>query len=90
VVTLPKEFVATKLPGYFFNTVTEKLYSIKVAGVLRELSRQYPDDFNHGLDGYSVSHKGNPRRLEMRYLKSIQPSDTVIKVEHKRTHDGVA
>jgi hypothetical protein len=39
MVTLPKDFVATKHDGYFWNLKEQKLYSIKVGGTLyRRLS----------------------------------------------------
>jgi hypothetical protein len=32
MVVMPDEFVATRYPGYFWNTDDQKLYSIKVTG----------------------------------------------------------
>jgi len=80
MVTLPKEFVATKIPGYFFNIETKKLFSIKVSGELREMKRIRPNYFNHNLNGYRVSHKGSFRRLEMGYLERLKPANTEIKI----------
>ena len=38
MVTLPKDFVATRYPGYFWNVVEKKLYSIKVTGELKPMT----------------------------------------------------
>lgn len=80
MVTLPKEFVATKYPGYFFNISDEKLYSVKVNGMLSKLSRQRPNQFNHFLDGWRVSVGGRRRYLEIDYLKSLKPGPTIFPV----------
>lgn len=37
MVTLPKDFVATRYPGYFWNVVERKLYTLKVTGELRPM-----------------------------------------------------
>ena len=48
MVTLPKDFVAIKFPGYFWNIKEQRLYSMKVTGVLRPLAGPYtPNHFNH-------------------------------------------
>ena len=74
MVTLPKEFVMTRFPGYFWNTNNHKLYSIKVTGELRPLT------FNKGgtfygvthMPGYQISVNGQKRRLTLDYLKTLK------------------
>ena len=84
MVTLPKSFTATKIPGYFWCLDTFKLYSIKIGGELRQLVKQEPNHFNHYTDGYRVSHKGYPRWLKMDYLDSLELTDSEINVAKKR------
>ena len=81
MVTLPKEFVATKYPGYFFNITDQKLYSVKVTGMLKPLAKQFPNQFNHFVpEGYSVSIRGKKRVLELSYLKTLKPKSTVYPI----------
>ena len=57
MVVLPKGFTATRYPGYFWDTKGQKLYSIKISGQLRELTKTYPNIFNHLREtGYRISH----------------------------------
>jgi len=63
MVTLPKEFVATRYPGYFFNTKDDQLYSMKIDGVLKPLRFYKPNRFNH-LDIYLTTLKSGDRDLE--------------------------
>ena len=60
MVTLPKDFVAIKFPGYFWNIKEQRLYSMKVTGVLRPLAGPYtPNHFNHLLaPAYRISING--------------------------------
>lgn len=98
MVTLPAPFVATKYPGYFFNTEDEKLYSIKIDGVLKQLKYHYANRWNHigtwptklkdgssvySKGGYVVSVKGCNRVLTIEYLKDIEPHDSTIPVKEK-------
>jgi hypothetical protein len=62
MVVFPKEFVAIKYPGYFWNTEDKRLYSIKVTGELRPLYLK-PAYMSHSK-GYAVSVKGKKRFLE--------------------------
>lgn len=39
-VKLPKQFVSTRWPGYYWNIKEERLYSCKISGVLRPLTLQ--------------------------------------------------
>lgn len=81
MVTLPKEFVATKFPGYFWHTVEQKLYTLKVTGVLRPLKKQPPNRYNHYKDMYAVSHKGQRRGLLVEKLKQLQLTNSVFPVQ---------
>lgn len=82
MVTLPKEFVATRFPGYFWNIETQTLYSLKVGGVLREMKRCKPNRWNRWHEeGYRVSHEGRNRNLFMSYLTKLEPSDSEIPVQ---------
>ena len=80
MVTLPKEFVATKYPGYFWNIQNEQLYSVKVTGTLKPLAKQLPNQFNHFVAGYKISVRGNKRTLALDYLKTLKPKTTVYPI----------
>jgi hypothetical protein len=91
MVTLEPQFVATKYPGYFFNTQDHKLYSMKVDGVLKPLKFHRPNHFNHlwryndTNGGYQVSVKGRKRWLLIEELEAIKPHDATIPVrEHEK------
>lgn len=88
-VTFPPEFIKTKYPGYFFNTANNKLYSIKIDGVLKPLAFQKPNRFNHlwRLDtkgGYNISVKGRKRTYLIEDLKRLEVVDSVIPVRERR------
>lgn len=85
MVKLPPEFVATRLFGYFWNTKTQRLYSIKVSGVLRELAITRPNKWNELNEaGYRVSDKGRRKFLPVSQLKMIPVGqDSTIPVEIK-------
>jgi len=80
MVTLPKEFVATKYPGYFWNIQDQKVYSVKVTGTLKPLVKQTANQFNHFLAGFKVSVRGQRRLLAMDYLRTLKPKSTVFPV----------
>jgi hypothetical protein len=80
VITFPKEFVATKYPGYYWNIVDQKLYSIKVTGMLKPLAYQKPNHWNHGMDNYKVSVNGRHRYLYLDYLKKLNPKREKVPV----------
>jgi hypothetical protein len=85
MVTLPKDFVATKYPGYFWNLKEEKLYSLKVTGILRPMAGPYkPNPFNHWVTpGYQISVEGHKRSLHVDYLKKLKAVNSVIPMEKK-------
>lgn len=71
MITFPPEFVTTKFPGYYWNTATQRLFSIKVTGELHEMKRSYPNRWTHWHDAYQVSVKGRRNLLTLEYLKSL-------------------
>ena len=85
MVRLPNVFIATKFPGYFWNTETQTLYSLKIDGVLKELKMVYPNHFNMiRMPGYRVSVKGRRKYLSIGYLKKLKPEFSVIPVSRPR------
>jgi hypothetical protein len=82
MVTLPPEFTATWYPGYFWNTKTKKLFTLK-SGVLKEMKLTKPTIFNHGFLGYRVSHLGQRRNMWLKSLHMIKHMDSVIPVYTK-------
>lgn len=81
MITFPPEFVATKYPGYFWNTRTQTLFSIKVNGVLKQIKKSRPSVFNRYLKGYRVSHEGIRRNLTTEYLTALTTGNSVIPVK---------
>lgn len=81
MITLPPEFTATKYPGYFWNTRTQSLFSIKVTGVLRPIKKCRPNIFNDYFKGYRVSHQGQRVLLKMEYLTALTPKNSIIPVQ---------
>lgn len=70
-----------KCPGYFWDTSSHKLYSIKIGGVLRELSTHRVDpgvarrfQLNPGIY-YRVSNKGKPKYIHIVQLKRLKVED---------------
>lgn len=82
MVTLPPEYTATKYFGYFWNTKEQRLYSIKIGGILRPLKVTKPNRWNE-LPGpaYRVSDKGWKRYLLVSDLKKLTTQDSIIPVE---------
>ena len=77
MITLPKDFVSTRHPGYYWNHVEKKLYSLKVTGELRQLSF-FSGGFLGGRNiepGYKISVKGIRRKYTLRYLMSLKPTE---------------
>jgi hypothetical protein len=80
-----------KLPGYFWDVETHKLYSIKVGGVLREMKvhRLHPCvrfgrfskiKLKAGELYYSLSHQGHSRAMPVRDLKKLTLVDYDVPV----------
>lgn len=78
MVTLPTEFVAISIPGYFWNLRTKTLFSIKVTGTLKELLKPYPCKYNNYHNGYIVSHKGLRRYIQADYLNKLVATNSEI------------
>lgn len=75
MIVLPSEFVMTRYPGYFWNIIEKKLYSIKVTGELRPMTFDKGGRF-YGRDivpGYRISVNGQKRKLTMEYLGTLKP-----------------
>ena len=82
MVTLPKDFVATKYPGYFWNVVEKKLYSLKVTGELRALTF-YRGGWFYGRmiePGYSISVNGLRKRYTMTYLNTLYATNDIQEI----------
>ncbi len=83
MVTLPSEFIATKFPGYFFNSKDEKLYSLKIDGILKPLRYYTPNPFNHmhrTAGGYYVSVRGSRKLYTIEKLRELVASNSEIPV----------
>jgi hypothetical protein len=82
MVTLPKDFVATRYPGYFWNVVEKKLYSIKITGELRPMTLQRGGSwYGHVIEpGYQISVRGQKRRLTMKYLCSLKATKAIQEI----------
>jgi hypothetical protein len=94
-IQFPEGFVALKkLPGYFFNTQSKQLFSLKVTGVLRPLKRQIASSktvgamAKHGLrdvaigEGYyNISHKGKKKTLLERRISAKLDFNHVIPLQ---------
>lgn len=77
MIVFPQEFVKTKHPGYYWNTVEHRLYTIKVTGELRPMAFNKGGHF-YGVyrePGYQISVKGRKRKLTMDYLGSLKATD---------------
>lgn len=81
MITFPPEFTATKYPGYFWHTTEQKLYSIKIGGVLRPLYLCKANKFNHGMAGYKISVNGKKKYLWESTLKKLKIKDSVVPVQ---------
>lgn len=79
--TLPDGFVATRIPGYFWDVNSQKLYSIKT-GVLREMILSVPNRYNGiSLPAYRVSHEGKKRYITLEELVRLKPICSVVPVD---------
>ena len=61
MVQFPAEYIQLdKFPGYYWNTITKSIYSIKVGGILTPLKFHKPFYINGKmtLPGYKLSLKG--------------------------------
>lgn len=82
MITFPVEFAATMHPGYFWNVMEQRLYSMKTSGVLKAMKHQSPNRWNNGLSGYRISVNGRRRWLDDKYLRQLSATtDSVIPVD---------
>lgn len=79
MVILPIEFVKTRYPGYYWNTESQTLYSLKINGVLKEIKISRPNHFNNYTQpGYRVCVKGKRKFMS---LSSLQKLTAQLSVE---------
>lgn len=91
MISFPKDFTATKYPGYFWNVKEKELYSMKVDGILKPLKRQsfyklqsfsryaWRIDCDKWL--YQVSVKGCKKYLTDTYLLALELEDSQVPVK---------
>lgn len=86
IVSLPKGFVATKFPGYFWHIEEQQLYTIKVHGVLTPLKITKPNQrFNYlNEPAYRVCVRGVRRWLHLRDLRKLTYNNSEVPVAEKR------
>ena len=77
MITFPDGFVATRFPGYFWNTADEKLYTMKVTGVLRPMRVCTPPPGQPYHESYRVSVNGVRHRLTIAQIKRVLLRGTV-------------
>lgn len=82
MLVFPKNFTATKIPGYVWDVKNRELYSFKVGGVLKKLKirKPYFKSFYKEYH-YCVSHKGKHRVLTLSYLSNLVVEDSEIKFQ---------
>ena len=82
MIYLPEGLTPTKYPGYFWHLGDQKLYSIKVGGVLHEMTLTYPGRYNRlDFPVYRVSHKGKRKLLFLHELRKLRITDHEIPYE---------
>ena len=89
MISFGKEFIEIRYAGYFWNRDDERLYSIKMRGILTPLKRVRPHRRNNFQEGYLVSHNGQPKIVSLDYLHKL-PKTTKHKIpviqERKQYH----
>lgn len=78
MITFPPNLVAGRYPGYYWDVVDHKLYSIKIYGELCEIQLRTGNRWNNGKAGFAVSHKGCKRYLVLEILMKLRPKDSVV------------
>lgn len=79
MVILHPRFIPINYPGYFWDTESKRLYSIKVEGVLRPLSVTRPNKFNRlSSPAYRISYKNEPRYVFVDRLEKLERKDYII------------
>lgn len=77
MITFPPEFVTTKYSGYYWNTKTLRLFSIK-SGELKELYLNQPNKYNFFKLGYRVSVKGVKHFMTYDALKKLSSQEIQV------------
>lgn len=91
MVTLPKDFVATRYPGYFWNVTEKKLYSLKVTGELKPMTFFKGGTF-YGVrhePGYKICVNSVRRKYTMEYLLSLKATTDIQEIGVANEHFGV-
>ena len=79
MITLPINMTATKYPGYFWDVIEQRLYSLKVTGVLRPIKLTQPNNFNKLHEpGYRVSVNGKPKMLMLSSLLTLTLVHSIV------------
>lgn len=76
MIHFPPEYIKTDYPGYLWNVKEQKLYSLKVNGVLKPLTFQrggvwIPKLGSKTIPGYRISHNGIKKTITLNYLRSL-------------------
>lgn len=74
--TIPEELIAVPgFHGYFWHPKEDALYTLKIGGVLRPLTRSKAAwyGYHHFPAGYNVSRNGKRKRLEIDRLRALSP-----------------
>ena len=81
MVTLPIQFVALPIPGYFWNLDDKVVYSIK-SGILKKLAPcvYYSSYYRQVRRGWKVSNNGRKVFFDKQDLVKLTPADSVIPV----------
>jgi len=82
MINIPKSFVALKYPGYFWNTEENKLYSMKVQGILRPLRLNKGGMYQGQVfeDAYRISVNGFRKYITPDQIQKIILKNSVIPV----------
>lgn len=84
MIKFPDEFVATRYPGYYWNTKDRQLYTIKVTGVLQPLKKYSASAWQKQPgEYYKISQKGKRHHLLVAHLQTLVPSNQTIPVIKK-------
>ena len=77
MITLPPTLTPIKYPGYYWCVETNRLFPIKIGGVLREIKKRrvpkhvpFPGDF-----AYSISHEGKSINIPEYRLQNTKLKD---------------
>jgi hypothetical protein len=85
ITRLPAGFVATKWPGYFWDMLNEKFYSMKVDGILKEM-KHHKSFWPRGRwgelpAGWGISVNGRKRRVTRQEMQKLFPTPSLIPVQ---------